>query len=70
MSFITNAEMSFNLFKQMMKDDGMELTQEEESYWMEKFKKCLDFLENEFDDSIGLKRLTEIRDSKEPPCDQ
>lgn len=68
MNFITNAEMSINILKHIMEKEGKPLTKKQENYFMERYAKTLDFIDNDFDDSLGLPRLTEIRDNKEPPC--
>lgn len=62
--FETNAEMSLRLLKSMRQKDGSPFTEEQENHFKNRYAPILDKMDNDFDDNLGLPRLTEQRDKK------
>lgn len=59
MSFISNAEMSLRILKHLMEQDGQTLSAEQEDHFKKTYAPALNNLDNDFDDYLGLPRLTE-----------
>ncbi len=62
--FITNAEMSMRMLQNICEKDGIELTQDQLNHFKSRYAPIFDKLDNDFDDGLGLPRLTELRDKK------